>query len=104
FKWVFESKGGYEKEIDLNSILGGKGISKLDEFIEQSTKDSEYCGRLPIICWKRARKPWLTMIRKVDFGKYDYSKHSYYIVYRDWVMLPLEELLKSTKRNFWFNK
>lgn len=102
FKWVIESKGGYENDIDLNSVCD-QGISRIDTFIEQSTRDAEYCNRNPMICWKRSRKPWLVMIRLTDLQPYAESLFPYRIHYREWVMLPLEELLKSTERKFWFN-
>lgn len=100
FLWVFESKGGYEKEIDLTNAMDGDGIAQLDKFIEQSTHDANECGRKPIICWKRNRKPWLAMIRKQELDPVD--KFQYYLLYRDWFIISLEELLNSTERSFWF--
>lgn len=101
FKWVIESKGGYEKDIDLNGVCDG-GISRLDFFIEQSLKDSEYCGRKPLICWKRNRKPWLSMILLKDLEFVDCEIFEYRIHYRDWLIIKLEDLLNSTKKDFWF--
>jgi Holliday junction resolvase len=103
FSWVIESKGGYEDDIDLNSVLYGNGISRLDEFIEQSNRDAGYCGRKPIICWKRNRKPWLAMIKLEDLSPYEEANFPYRIHYREWIILPLEEFLKFTKKNYWFN-
>ena len=60
FQWVLESKGGYQ-EIDINSVFVG-GSSELDGFLDQVTKDSERCGRKPMLCWKRDRKPWLAFV------------------------------------------
>lgn len=102
FKWVIESKGGYDKDVDLNTVCDGKGISRLDEFIKQSTHDSEYCGRLPIICWKRARKPWLTMVRQADLAPYNKDDFPYHVNYGDWVILSLTEFLEKTNDKYWF--
>lgn len=103
FLWVFESKGGYEKEIDLTNAMDGEGIAQLDKFIEQSSHDATCCGRKPIICWKRNRKPWLACIQSVEFFtiscKTDFP---YRLHYRDWVIISLTELLEKTDRLFWF--
>lgn len=101
FKWVIESKGGYEKDIDLNGVCDG-GISRLDFFIEQSLKDSEYCGRKPLICWKRNRKPWLSMILLEDFQPINVKVFEYRIHYRNWIIVKLQDLLNVTKKDFWF--
>jgi Holliday junction resolvase len=111
FKWVIESKGGYEKDIDLTNALDGNPVPRLDEFITQSSRDAEYCGRKPLICWKRNRKPWLAMIRVKDLTENhddsicefeDYTPYRLY--YRDWIMISLDHLLKSTSKDFWFDK
>jgi hypothetical protein len=103
FLWVIESKGGYEKDIDLNSVCDG-GISRLDSFIDQSLRDAEYCGRKPMICWKRNRKPWLIMIKLKDLSSCKEKIFPYRIHYREWIILPLEDLLNKTQNNFWFLK
>jgi hypothetical protein len=103
FKWVIESKGGYEDDIDLNNVCDGKGIARIDEFIVQSSRDAEYCGRKPIICWKRNRKPWLAMIRETEMDAELKAKFPYRIHYREWVVVTLEELLEKTEKNYWFD-
>lgn len=100
FRWVIECKGGYEDKIDLNGVLDGSGIAKLDDFVQQSSRDAEYCGRKPIICWKRNFKPWLCMIQDKEMPPHDFQ---YKIRYKDWWMVQLEELLQNTERDFWFN-
>lgn len=103
--WVFESKGGYEDKIDLNSVCHGP-IAMLDDFIKQSQRDADYCGRKPIICWKRNRVPWLAAVRKDCIGERPglQSVFEYYISYGDWVIVPLELLLKNTDDKFWFKE
>jgi len=88
FKFVIESKGGYSK-VDLNNIFD-KGNSELDEFIEQVSKDSERCEKKPLLIWKKNHKPWLAFVKSQDLeGEYKYK-----IIYRDWVIVPLKELLE----------
>ena len=111
FKWVIESKGGYEKDIDLANAIDGSPIPRLDEFIEQSSRDAEYCGRKPIILWKRNRKPWLALLKYEDLledlsdsqGEFE-DNTPYRFYYREWVMVSLDYLLKITEKDFWFDK
>ncbi len=100
FRWVMESKGGYEEDIDLNRVCDGP-IARLDEFIEQVSRDAGYCGRKPIICWKRNRKPWLAMVKTEELIDLPPEISEYHIVYRDWTMVRLE-LLLNYHRSFWF--
>jgi hypothetical protein len=105
FKWVIECKGGYENDIDLANVLEGKGIPRLDEFIEQSGRDAGQCGRKPIVCWKRNRKPWLTLLRVEDLKNVAVEKNfPYRLYYRDWAMFSLEKLLEITTNSFWFEE
>ena len=104
FKWVIESKGGYEDDMNLANALDGEGLLQLDKFIEQVSHDSEYCKRKPIICWKRNRKPWLACIREEDFTPIGFErKFPYRLHYREWIMVSLEELLELTEKDFWFD-
>ena len=89
FKFVLESKGGYDG-IDLNSIFI-RGSSELDSFLEQVSKDAERCDRKPMLCWKKKRKPWLAVILTKDLPR-DFK---YQLKYGKWTILSLEELLKS---------
>ena len=102
FKWVIECKGGYEDDMHLENILNGDdGLSRLDEFIEQVSKDAEYCKRKPIILWKRNRKPWIAMIKSDEC---DHSVWECYIKYRDWSILNFGQLLNHTDKEFWFDE
>ena len=104
FKWVIESKGGYEDDMDLANALDGDGLTQLDKFIDQVSHDAEYCKRKPIICWKRNRKPWLACIREEDFLPIGFERSfPYRLHYREWIMVSLEELLKLTEKDFWFD-
>lgn len=99
FKWVIECKGGYEDKIDLNGVFKD-GCTTLNGFIEQSKKDAEQSGRKPIVIWKRSFKPWLAMVKKEDLLDVAYT---FYMCYKDWVIVPLEELLKKPD-NYWFKE
>ncbi|HEY7328051.1 MAG TPA: hypothetical protein VH592_10445 [Gemmataceae bacterium] len=89
FKWALESKGGYQ-DIDLNSVFVG-GSKELDGFLEQVTKDSERCGRKPMLCWKRDRKPWLAFVPTTELEGHSFT---YRLLYKAWSAVALDELLK----------
>jgi hypothetical protein len=89
FKWALESKGGYQ-DIDLNTVFVG-GSKELDGFLEQVTKDSERCGRKPMLCWKRDRKPWLAFVPTKELEGHSFK---YRLLYQGWSAVALDELLK----------
>lgn len=89
FKFVIESKGGYDN-IDMTSLFI-KGNSELDGFLEQATKDGKRCGRKPMLCWKKTRKPWLAFLLSVDLKDYDFD---FKMKYGLWTCVALEHLLK----------
>jgi hypothetical protein len=89
FKFVIESKGGYDG-IDMSSIFV-HGNSELDKFLDQVTKDSKRCNRKPMLCWKKTRKPWLVFIHSKELvGK----SFKYKFIYGKWTGVSLELLLK----------
>jgi len=89
FKFVIESKGGYDG-IDMSSIFV-RGNSELDGFLEQATSDSKRCGRKPMLCWKKTRKPWLSFVHTEELEGHDFK---YSMKYGRWTALALEHLLK----------
>lgn len=89
FKWVVESKGGYDG-IDLNSIFVS-GNSELSGFLDQVTKDSKRCGRKPMLCWKRNRKPWLAFVHTTELEGHSFV---YRLIYGKWSGVDLKALLK----------
>lgn len=102
FKWVIECKGGYEDDMHLENILNGDdGMSRLDEFIQQVTKDADYCGRKPIILWKRNRKPWIAMYREFDLNEVSFDK---FMAYGEWRIVNFEKLLNGTIKEAWYEK
>lgn len=89
FNFVLESKGGYN-EIDLNSAFEG-GVSLLDDFLEQVSKEAERTQRKPMLIWKKDRKPRLVFLQTVDVPE---IKLDYVLKYRNWTAFNFEELLK----------
>jgi len=102
FKFVIECKDGYNDE-DLHSVLSkNKGLAEINGWIKQSLNESKRCDRLPMIAWKKDYKPWIVFIQEMalqDFsGKGDFYGRSrafeYSFKYREWIIVPLTELLK----------
>ena len=100
FAFTIESKGGYEDEIDLNSVLFD-GNARLDGFLKQAEDESKECGRKPLILWKRSRKPWLSMLKTADLPNFDWK---YRLIYMDWSMIPLNSLLLLSNEFFFDEK
>jgi len=90
FKFVLESKGGYD-DIDMNSIWNGN--KQLDGFLEQVTKDGKRCNRKPLLAWKRTRKPWIAFIHTKELRGFT-KKFKNRLLYGEWSAVLLEELLK----------
>jgi hypothetical protein len=97
FRWALESKGGYA-DLDLNSVFVG-GSKELDGFLDQVTKDAERCGRKPMLCWKRDRKPWLAFVPSKELEGHSFK---YRLVYKEWSAVALKTLLELP--NQWFLK
>jgi hypothetical protein len=92
FKFIIESKGGYN-DIDLCSAFEG-GQSELDAFLKQASDDSERTNRKPMLLWKKDRKPRLSFIKSSDIEFDNYKNFEYHMKYRDWIGLSLNDLLK----------
>lgn len=94
FRFVCESKGGYNK-IDLASAIDGS-IADLDSFLSQVEDDSKRCNRPPLLFYKRDRKPWLVFCKtEIVEGEYNYA-----LKYRDYTCIPLREFLKLPDKFF----
>ena len=89
FAFVIECKGGYDS-IDMSSIFV-HGNSELDNFLNQVTDDSKRCGRKPLLCWKKTRKPWLAFVHSEELKGLDFK---YKMLYGKWAGVALEHLLK----------
>jgi hypothetical protein len=91
FLWVLESKKGYNDDIDLCTLFGGTN-ALLDGFLKQVEDDSGRCGRKPMLIWKKDYKPRLAFIKKKDAPPV--RNFSTYMVYKCWLAVPCDELLK----------
>lgn len=97
FRWTIECKGGYVDA--LNPLPGGRSVT-IDGFIAQATSDAERCGRLPMVAWKRDRRPWLVMVRVADLSDGGFDS---VLTYRGWAILTLSDLIDGRGRSFWFS-
>lgn len=90
FKWVLESKNGYD-DIDLNLCML-KDNGKLNGFLDQASKDSLRPGvnRKPMLLWKKTRRPWLAFVHTEEL---DGLYFKYRFVYGKWTAVALEKLL-----------
>jgi hypothetical protein len=89
FKFVIESKGGYDS-IDMSAVFVN-GNSELNGFLKQATADSNRCGRKPMMCWKKTRKPWLAFIMTNELIGHEFE---YSLKYKEWTAIALDHLLK----------
>jgi hypothetical protein len=92
FKFVLESKGGYN-DYDLNSAFDG-GHAGIDEFINQVSEDARRSGRKPMLLWKKDRKPRLAFLPSHEVPDAFYAQLPYVMRYRDWTVCPFDEILK----------
>lgn len=95
FKYCIESKGGYDS-IDINSAFLN-GNKEIDLFLEQVTNDSNRCGRKPMLCWKKTRKPWLVFIHSKELSNFTFE---YLLTYNKWSAIALDHLLKLEDKFF----
>lgn len=109
FKWVLESKCGYEDKIDFHSIWQN-GNKTIDSFINQVTGDSIRANKKPMLLYKRNFKSWIVFIRKTDLPYINnvVVPFDYFLNYKDWVVIALDNLLSldniqdSQGNDFWF--
>lgn len=90
FKFVVESKGGYN-DIDLCSAFDN-GVKDIDNFLKQVTDDSERTGRKPLLFWKKDRKPRLAFLKKTDIDENALSTQ-YKMYYKDWIVINYKVLM-----------
>tara|TARA_R110002020_G_scaffold59341_3_gene161846 strand:- start:1150 stop:1695 length:546 start_codon:yes stop_codon:yes gene_type:complete len=67
FKYTIECKKGYNKE-NIYSLLNDS--SKVWEFIRQSEKDAEACGKLALLLYKQDRQKTLAIAKDGFFPQY----------------------------------
>lgn len=98
FVFCVESKGGYN-DIDVHNFFD-EGNSQIDEFINQCEKDAERCGRKPMLVWKKNRKPYLVFVRECDLP---HKNFDFFMNYKNYIILNLNELLKFENEFFFLN-
>lgn len=98
FKWVLESKNGYD-DIDLNLCMM-KDSGQLNSFLDQVVKDGKRPGvnRKPMLLWKKTRRPWLAFVYHEELEGLHFK---YKFVYGKWTAVALEKLLELDD-SFWF--
>ncbi len=84
FLFSIECKYGYE-DIDLFRSFD-KGNKALDKFLAQAEGDAERVGRMPLLCWKKPRSPWLAFTKEA-------IESTYLLRYREWHAVTLDNLL-----------
>lgn len=89
FRFAIESKGGYDS-IDIGSVFIS-GNKELDNFLIQALDDAKRCGRKPMLCWKRSRKPWMAFVQSEEIANINFD---YSLKYGNWTAVALEYLLK----------
>ena len=92
FKYCIECKKGYNKE-NLYSLYNYS--SDFWKFIDQCQKDSDKCGRLPMVIFKQDRHPILAIVPSNIL----YNSNNYIEIHRDgeriYRIYPLEHILKE---------
>jgi Holliday junction resolvase len=89
FKWVLESKNGYD-DIDLNLVLL-KESGTLNAFLKQVTDDVARAERKPMLLWKKTRRPWLAFVHSDELE----GRHfKFKFIYGKWTAVALEHLLE----------
>lgn len=97
FKWVLESKNGYD-DIDLNLCMV-KDNGQLNSFLDQVTKDFKRVNRKPMLLWKKTRRPWLAFVHTEELEGLHFK---YRFVYGRWTAVALEKLLEVSD-DFFFD-
>lgn len=97
FRFVLESKGGYN-EIDLCTALSGQQ-AELDSFLKQVSDDSERCGRMPMLLWKKDRKPRIAFLRSSDLPAEDFQCS---MKYHGWTAVAFDDLM-GLEDSFFFS-
>ena len=97
FLFVLESKGGYN-DIDLCTAFSGRQ-SELDSFLKQVSDDSKRCGRMPLLLWKKDRKPRLAFLNTEDLGGRTFPCM---MRYGKWTAVSFEDLV-SLEDDFFFS-
>ena len=97
FKYYIECKKGYNKE-DIYSLLDNR--SNFHKFIDQCEKDSQLCGKVPLILYKQDRKPTLAITEANIFPEI-YKSILIKKEEKEYRIYYLDEILKENQ-SLWF--
>jgi len=101
FKWIIESKCGYNN-IDLSTVLSD-GNAELDDWFKQISKNATKYGKLPLLIWKKDYKSRIAFIRQDDFVwllTTQINPFEYRFEYRDWVGISYDVLMTLEDKVF----
>lgn len=101
FLFCLESKHGYN-DVDIVSTIGAGKNKTIDSFLEQATKDAEGIHKMPLVCWKKDRRPWLAFLKACPGWDDALAKVSpVRLHYREWIAYDLKSILVLPD-TFWF--
>ena len=98
FRFVLESKGGYN-DVDLYAALEGSN-STLDSFLKQVEDDSERSNRMPMLIWKKDRKPRLAFLKTKDLPSKSSNAFPCRFIYNEWSGVLFDDLMKQSDEVF----
>jgi Holliday junction resolvase len=93
FSWVIECKYGYD-DIDLFCL---EKVKMFDSFLNQVSKDSNKCGRKPMLLWRKTRKNWIAFVRNEDLPSTNFENK---ICYFGWTGVLFSKLLTEPDSYF----
>lgn len=95
FRFTIECKLAYD-DIELTQAIA-EGNAKLDSFLSQASNSAKRTEKIPLLCWRKKRRPWLAFLPK-EFIK----QPEKCLVYNEWLGIWLGELFKQPDE-FFFN-
>ena len=104
FKFCIECKKGYNK-ITITDFW--KKNSELWKFIKKSERDALYSKKQSLVIWQQDNRDTLIILREDTILNYPSLIHEPnvdFVTFNKYYLFKLEDLLKYTTRDFWFNQ
>jgi hypothetical protein len=95
FRFCVEVKHGYPDIDFIHVVSKNMKSSTIDQFLEQAKRDAKKVKKIPMVCWKPNRMPWMCFLQESPPNLPDY-----FMKYRDWFVFNLEYLLQSDQSYF----
>ncbi len=95
FNFTIECKLAYD-DIEITQAIAEKN-AKLDSFLEQASSSAKRTEKIPLLCWRKKRRPWIAFLPKELI-----KPPERYLIYNEWIGLWLEDLFKQPDQ-FFFN-